>query len=283
MAKKAKLKVSIIIPVHNQFNFLDHCLKSIFQSTNQKLIDYEIVFSDSDSDSNVSDYYKIFLKTNQWFTKKQVKIIRDTEKPGFSRAVNNGMKICQKSDYYVWLNSDTFVTKNWLLPLLSKKFDLCSPISNNATYQTMIQIELKWLRFLEKFMVLKNKQLQKLNLKVDFLNGFCYIISNKVFEQVGFLDEINFPHYGSEDDYSLRSKLRGFQACILSESFVYHYGNQSYQSNINSEIRNIDKPFLQKYPEDWFNKLIHLHTVKTRNLRQQLMELYLNYASNKKI
>ena len=211
-----------------------------------------------------------------------MKIIRDEEKPGFSRAVNNGMKIvCKSSDYYIWLNSDTLLTKDCFNSLLTKEYDLCSPMSNNATYQTMIMIEKQWLSDIEQFIQTNKIFLKQFNLKVDFLNGFCYIINNKVFKTIGYLDEIRFPHYASEDDYSLRAKIREFQAIILCDSFVFHHGNQSYQEKPHSKLRQVDKIFLSRYPEDWFKQLIKTHTIKTRNLRQQIVERYLQWQKRK--
>ena len=259
-------KFSIIIPVHNQFELLDQCLKSIIKNTYQ---DYEIILSDSNSNRKLSEYY-----THLDFTSKieNLKIVEDHEKPGFSRAINNGMQAASdNSDYYIWLNSDTVVTKNWLNGVCDQ--DLCSPISNNATYQSIIPIDQKDLHHIEGF--LKENTFEPI--KVDFLNGFCYIINNEVFKKVGYLNEEHFPNYGSEDDYSLRAKLKGFQAWILPNSFVYHIGNQSYQSTPGSNLRKIDSTFLTRYPKDWFDSLITIHTVQTRNLRHGIIDNFVKY------
>ncbi len=261
------LKISIIIPVHNQFNLLDQCLQSIIKNTHY---DYEIILSDSNSHKLLQEFYNILD-----IYKHEIKVIYDNKNPGFSRAINNGMKAARgDSDYYVWLNSDTIVTQHWLRGTMYS--DLCGPISNNATYQSMICIDQKDLSIIENFC--QHSEIK--DLKVDFLNGFCYIISKKVFQSVGFLDEVHFPHYGSEDDYSLRSKLKGFQAEILSNNFVFHFGNQSYNEKPKSEKRDCAKQFLSKHPKFWFDQLIMLHTVKTRNLRQQIVERFIKYVNS---
>lgn len=263
-----KLKVSIIIPVHNQFNLLDQCLQSIILKTN---CDYEIILSDSNSDKKLIEYYEYL---NVYDDTEKIKVIFDDINPGFSRAINNGMKIARESDYYVWLNSDTIVTEGWLNGI--EKTDLCSAISNNATYQSILLIDKKNINDVENFC----KKSKIKNLKTDFLNGFCYIISKDVFKNIGFLDEIHFPHYGSEDDYSLRSKLKGYQAQIMSNNFVFHMGNQSYNNTIDSSLRKFSKLFLSRYPKKWFDKLIFLHIVKTRNLRQKIVERFITYVEN---
>ena len=259
-------KFSIIIPVHDQFNLLDQCLQSIIKNTTQ---DYEVILSDSASHRKLSEYY-----THLDFTSniENLKVVEDHEKPGFSRAVNNGMQAASdESDYYVWLNSDTIVTENWLKGIENQ--DLCSPISNNATYQSMIPIDKKDIHQIEGFL----KTVKFENLKVDFINGYCYIISSKVFKSIGYLDEKYFPNYGSEDDYSLRAKLKGFQAEILINNFVYHIGNQSYKEVANSAIRNIDKTFLARYPKSWFDSLITIHTVQTRSMRHDILAKFIEY------
>jgi len=256
-------KFSIIIPVHNQFELLDQCIQSIKKNTAQ---DYELILSDSNSDRKLREYYTMLDPDI-----KVIKVIEDDTKPGFSRAINNGMKAARDSDFYIWLNSDTIVTKNWLNSIEDQ--DLCGPISSQATYQTMLMIDKKNIPDVEQFL----SDVKISNLKTDFLNGFCYIINKRVFQSVGFLDEKHFPHYASEDDYSLRAKLKGFQAEILSNCFVYHEGNQSYKSGIADERRKNDKVFLSRYPKAWFDNLIMLHTVRTRNLRQQLVERFIEY------
>ncbi len=263
------MKVSIIIPVHNQFDLLDLCLKSIILKTDKKKYDYEIILSDSNSDTFLQGYYDMLELA---FPGENIKVIYDTKDPGFSRAVNNGMKHATDSDYYVWLNSDTIVTNDWLANV--KGEGLFSPISNSASYQSMWFIDVQDLNKVEGFL----KENKKDNLKVDFLNGFCYIISREVFKSVGFLDEIHFPHYGSEDDYSLRAKLKKFQAFIMPGNFVFHKGNSSYQQNHNSPLRSCAKNLLARYSKTWFDKLILIHKIKTGNLRQQLAEEFIEYV-----
>ena len=276
MAKR--LKISIVIPVHNQFNLLDQCLTSLSKSFNHSKFNIEVILSDSNSDKFLSDYYHL-IHLNSDLKNLNIKIIRDEKNPGFSRAVNNGMKLANPdSDYYIWLNSDTIVIKDWLKPLLTNEYDLCSPISNNATYQSMLLIDQNNLQTVQDFIIDNSSTLQKKNPKVDFLNGFCYIISNNTFKTVGYLDEIHFPHYGSEDDYSLRAKIKGLQAVILCNSFVFHVGNQSYNSKSGSVIRKCDQIFLSRYPKNWFDNLILVHTLRTRNLRQQLVEEFIDYV-----
>lgn len=270
-----KIKISIIIPVHNQFNLLDKCLKSIALKTDKNIYDYEIILSDSNSDEKLKEFYELLCFTAGYSIEKRIKIISDNKKPGFSRAINNGMKLAwNDSDYYVWLNSDTLVTMNWLFNIT--QYDLCSPISNNASYQTVLQIDKKDINKVEEYLL--SEQIIE-DLQTTFLNGFCYVISKKVFQTVGFLDEVYFPHYGSEDDYSLRAKLKGFKAYILANNFVYHVGNQSYQTSINAEIRQNAKVFLSRYPKDWFNQEIFKHTILTRNLRLTIVERFIDYVN----
>jgi GT2 family glycosyltransferase len=272
-----KLKVSIIIPVHNQFNLLDLCLKSIDIKTDKEKYDYEVILSDSNSNDYDKEYYNLLKLTSLSF-KNEIKITQDDKNPGFSRAINSGMKIARNdSDYYVWLNSDTFVSKNWLDGIENK--DLCSPISNNASYQTFLPIDIGEVELVENFLKLENSKSDfTKDIKTPFLNGFCYIISNKVFQTIGYLDEIHFPHYGSEDDYSIKAFLKGFNAYILTHNFVWHKGNSSYQERPNSLKKQQARNLLNRYPKDWLDQQLQLHKFKTRISRQQLTERFLDYV-----
>jgi GT2 family glycosyltransferase len=282
-----KLKVSIIIPIHNQFNLLDLCLKSIDIKTDKEKYDYEIILSDSNSNSYDKEYYNL-LELSSLSFKNNIKITQDNKDPGFSRAINNGMKIArQDSDYYIWLNSDTFVTKNWLDRI--QFYDLCSPISNSASYQTFLPIDIDEIELVEKFLKYNIDICEKLvgdhkhknsiyDIKTPFLNGFCYIISKNVFQTIGYLDEIHFPHYGSEDDYSIKAYLKGFKAYILCHNFVYHKGNSSYREQPNSLKKQQARNLLNRYPKDWLDQQLQIHKFKTRISRQQLTERFMDYV-----
>ena len=58
--------------------------------------------------------------------------------------------------------------------------------------------------------------------KTKLPHGFCYVIKEETVKRVGLFDAVNFPHYGSEDDYSLRSCNAEYESIIMDDVFVWH-------------------------------------------------------------
>ena len=65
--------------------------------------------------------------------------------------------------------------------------------------------------------------------RVDFVNGFCFMVTRSVIERVGLLDEDTFPRgYGEENDYCIRAQDAGFELAIADNCFVYHAKSKSF-------------------------------------------------------
>src|SRR5574344_55054 len=61
-------KVSIVIPVKNQFEYTKVCLNSIFKNTQG--IDYEVIIADDNSDDgtkNIDKYFKLVKNETEYF------------------------------------------------------------------------------------------------------------------------------------------------------------------------------------------------------------------------
>jgi len=88
-------KVSIIIPVYNQFDLTMKCLQSIKDNTEMQ--DYEIILVDDCSTDKTKNIEKFV---------KNVKIIKNKENQGFLKNCNLGSKHAQGECLY-FLNNDT--------------------------------------------------------------------------------------------------------------------------------------------------------------------------------
>ena len=94
--------VSFIIVNWNGEEFLEKCLNSIFSSDGQK----EVIVIDNNSQDNS-------LKIIEKFP---VKLIKNTENLGYSRAINQGMK-ASKGDIIVFLSPSTYVAEDFIYKL----------------------------------------------------------------------------------------------------------------------------------------------------------------------
>lgn len=217
----AKIDLSIIIVSYNTQKLVDELLGSI---TAAKKGDYriEIILVDNDSnDGSVAMVKKRY---------PQVKILVNQINLGFAAANNKGMRNA-KGRLVLLLNSDTQVEKDTLVKMIDF-------IDTNSRYQAATcRVELAdgrldpachrgfpspWAAFsyfakLEKVFPRSKifgqyhqgwKDLTKVH-QVEVISGAFFLVSRKIIEKVGLLDE-GFFMYGEDVDWCLRIKKQGF-------------------------------------------------------------------------
>ena len=63
---------------------------------------------------------------------------------------------------------------------------------------------------------------------VDIVNGCCMMVSRRVFERIGLIDERFFLIH-EESDLCLRARQAGFECGIVAEPMVWHKGGSSFK------------------------------------------------------
>ena len=99
-------RIAIVILNFNGLELLKKFLQSVVDFSDNKISSIYLIDNFS-TDNSVSYVKKQF---------PSIKIIKNEDNLGFSGGYNQGLKFI-KSDYYILLNSDVEVTKNWLGPL----------------------------------------------------------------------------------------------------------------------------------------------------------------------
>jgi hypothetical protein len=61
--------------------------------------------------------------------------------------------------------------------------------------------------------------------------GFCVCIDRKVLDEVGGFDERFAVGNFEDDDLSLRVRAAGYQIYVCDDSFIHHFGSQSFLAN----------------------------------------------------
>jgi len=72
-------------------------------------------------------------------------------------------------------------------------------------------------------------QYDQINDQVDFLTGCCLLISRRVFEKIGFLDE-KFFMYLEDADFCQRAKLNDFKMAYVPDAKIWHINSGSSKS-----------------------------------------------------
>jgi GT2 family glycosyltransferase len=97
-------------------------------------------------------------------------------------------------------------------------------------------------------------------------DGICFMVSKKVFDEIGFFDE-NFRVGQYEDsDFFYRAELAGFKLGTTGRSFIHHFGSIT-QKELKENISN------DNYASEnrtYFNKKWKRHWIKRMNIRRNM-------------
>ena len=219
--------MSIVILNWNGRKYLETFLPSVMASTYSNV--RVVVIDNASSDDSIS-----FLTVNY----PAVEIISLSSNFGFARGYNEGLKRVD-SDYYILLNSDVEVQRNWIEPMVSllesdQRIAACQP--KLLQYHNKRVFEYAgaaggWLDYLRYpfakgriFDVCEedNGQYDKSE-PIFWASGAAMFVRASVYRELGGLDEYFFAHQ-EEIDFCWRVQLAGYRIYSCPESTVFHVG-----------------------------------------------------------
>lgn len=227
-------RISVVVLCYNNLTFTKACLSSLEQFTLYP--NWELVLVDNASQDDTANYLRDYAKTRSW-----VRVLCTNRNLGFSGGNNFGLKDAS-GEYFVLLNNDTFVTRNWLAALVrhlrrDPALGLVGPVTNNIGNEAKIDISYKDMDEMT-FKALAYTQNNHGNLLyVDNIAFFCVAFSREMHAQVGSLDESFGYGFFEDDDYCKRAQLAGYKIAIAEDVFVHHHLSASFDS-LGKERRN---------------------------------------------
>ncbi len=218
-------KIFIIIPVHNRKEFTQECLVSLQKQTEKN---FEVIIVDDGSTDGTSEMIQsqfsevILLKGdgNLWWTA--------ATNLGVKYALNHG------ASYILTLNNDTIASNNFIEKMIywaektpdsllgafavdinSKRPVYGGEIINwwSASYKSLLN-------------VISPDSWHGLH-EVTHFPGRGLFIPSKVFEKIGLYDEINFPHYVADYDFTHKAKRAGFKIFCNYDAKLKIYPEES--------------------------------------------------------
>ena len=221
--------IYIVIPVFNRWHFTKSCLMSLRRQTYQffKIIVVDHGSTDRTSEQIEQDFPEVIL-------------LKGDKSMWWTAATNLGVKFAlgTNADYILTLNNDLIVHKDYLESLInvtiSNPKSLIGSISVDIQNKESIAFAgTKWNSWLAKYKkavpinlpysIFKNEYS---NIKTDLLPGRGTLIPVSVFKDVGLFDDINFPHYMADEDFSIKAKNNGYNLLIDVNAAVYsHLGD----------------------------------------------------------
>ena len=238
------LRVSIIIVNYKTQDYLRRCLSSI--KRNLKDIDHEVIVVDNASDKEIiGAIHKDFPETH---------LIANAQNLGFSKAVNQGIKI-SKGEYILLLNNDTEVLPASLQVMLRAMVQFpntgvlgCLLMNSDYTIQESYGMgsgffsEIIRKLFLNILFKNSGRFLGKLLLQrfyssdkeVDWVCGACAVFNRKALDDVGLLNEKFFMYY-EDRDVCIQLKRKGWDVRFTPKaSIIHHHGRSASKVPIQS-------------------------------------------------
>ena len=230
-------RVSIIIVSYNTADLLDQCLESIERSDSR--LDLDVIVIDNGSHDGSAD-----LVAGRY---PGVRLIRNSENLGFSKASNQGMRL-SVADYVLLLNSDTVILPGSIdrvVEYLEANPDVgvvgCKvlkpdgtldrpsrrsfPTPANSFYQRIGLTNLfpKSRRFAAYYLSYLDPDEVAL---IDCVMGAYMMIRREVIDRIGLLDEDCF-FYAEDIDYCFRAKQAGWQVAYYPKATIIHHRGAS--------------------------------------------------------
>jgi len=226
---KIKENASIIIVTYNNEGTIYQCLSSVLKNIRK---DDEVIIVDNNSRDNTLNIVKSF-------NDERIKILSLNKNIGYSAGINKGIEHA-KYDFYIFLNPDTIVTKNFvpklLDPLINHGYVASSPLSSyvipnqHLKYYSKISILFDDLSYDEISDYLGCLYKDEPYKESKLLVGFCLATKKEIIDKIGGLDEDLF--LGNDDlEFSWRLQLNGYKQAIVKNCFIYHKGHESFKKS----------------------------------------------------
>lgn len=239
--------IYIIIPVFNRWKYTEACLQSLRCQNfkNYKIIIVNHGSTDETSVNIARDFPEVTMligDISMWWT----------------AATNVGVRYAleKEADFVLTLNNDLIVKPDYLYQLNEVATQNANAIIGSVSVDIketskVIYAGTKWNKWTAKYRsAIDLSKFEKINneqsiIKTDLLPGRGTLIPVKVFEQFGLFNEIDFPHYGADEEFSNRCKKHGYNLFVSTNAIVHSVSEATGLKNIY-QTKNI------KYWKDLF-------------------------------
>ena len=234
------IKTAIVILNWNGIEFLKKFIPIVVEES-QNHENKVIVADNGSTDASVQ-----WLKTNH----PEVSLILLNKNYGFTGGYNRALKEIEAT-YFILLNSDIEVSKNWLNPLIQimesdQKIAACMPKIKAFNQKNSFEYAGAAGGFIDKYgyPFCRGRILNELEsdlgqynkpTEIFWASGACMMIRADLYKQSGGLDDDFFAHM-EEIDLCWRLKNEGYKIVFQPESTVFHVGGGTLPNNSPQKI-----------------------------------------------
>jgi GT2 family glycosyltransferase len=253
--------LTILLPVHNGLDYTTRNLNDLYRHTDKaNTCDIKIIVIDDGSTDGTHDWIKTHFP--------EIIVLIGNGNLWWSGAINVGAHYAfdiLNADYILLWNNDVFADENYFSELNS----ILNPYNGNNLIGSKVMVyedpEKIWSMggffnpkngkydmygYYEKDSILFSEIYE-----VDWLTGMGTIIPKSVVEKIGYWDNVNFPQYHGDSDFTYRAKINGFKLLVypslkifnsVKNTGIEHEGNLKSLFHLLTNIKskcNIAKNF----------------------------------------
>jgi len=220
--------LAVIVPNYNGKKFLNACFKSIKKQSNI----LEVIIVDNGSDDGSVE----FIKENY----PEYILIENKENLGFSRAINQGIKI-SSAEYCFLLNNDVELESECacnLLKCIEKDKNIFAVASKMVNFKDRDILddtgdEYTVLGWTKKVGQGKSSKLYTHEREIFSACAGAALYRKSILDIIGYFDE-NFFAYMEDVDIGYRARIHGFKSVYCSDAVVYHRVSATSGSRYNA-------------------------------------------------
>ena len=221
-----KIKTAVVVLNWNGKAWLEKFLPTLVKHSQEATV---FVADNASADDSV-----FFVKNNF----SSVKIIINSTNGGYAKGYNDALKQID-AEYFVLINSDVEVTKDWLTPIIdlmdsNEKIAACQPKLLDYNKRYTFEYAGASGGFIDNlgYPFCRGRIFDDLEqdrgqyndaVEVFWATGACLFVRAEHFNEIGGLDEDFFAHQ-EEIDLCWRLKNKGYKIMVQPKSVVYHVG-----------------------------------------------------------
>jgi len=245
-------ETSIIIPVYNNVQYTEQCLREL-QRTLPRNFRGEIIVVD---DASTDDTPAVLTR---WAERdRRIKVVRNSQNSGFVRTCNRGAEVAS-GEILVFLNNDTLPLPGWLPPLLRLLRDKpdAGAVGGKLVYPDGRLQEAGGVIFSDGSGLNFGKNedaddpVYNFVREVDYCSGALLATRRSLFLELGGFDLRYEPAYYEDTDYCFSLRRHGYRVYYQPESAIVHFEGATSGTDLQAGVKRYQTVNQAKFIEKW--------------------------------
>ena len=248
----ASPKLSIIIPIFNQLEHTQNCLKALLKTLPNGLA--EVLIVDNASSDGSADFLTSHFPS--------LKILRNIENKGFVDACNQGADAA-RGEFLLFLNNDTEPLSGWIESMLEvfEKNPDAGAVGARLVYPNGTLQEAGGLIFRDGSGWNFGRGEDPLDprfgqiTEVDYCSGAALMVRKCNFDQIGGFDQRYAPAYYEDTDLCFSMRRIGLKVFYCAAAIVIHHEGATAGTDLSKGFKRYQALNQAKFIEKWADAL----------------------------